>query len=152
MPVREGLERLDGVEFISPRPDLRTATCELRLKNGRLLDPERMSKFLFDIRVGARLRGLEATANGRLEKQQGGFVLRIAGTEECLRLAPLERKVQLDAARKEPMPASRSERKACQRLLARWRGKPFSVRVTGPLVKRHGGVLTLEVRRFGKIN
>ena len=148
MQVREGLARLDGVESISPRPDLRTATCELRMKNGRLLDPERLSKLIYDIRVGARLRGLEARVNGFLEKQGEGFVLRLAGSDESLHLAPLDRKVQQDTAKRRPCSSTRSERKACKRLLARWRGKPISVQITGPLLKSERGVLILQVRRF----
>jgi hypothetical protein len=151
VPVREGLERLDGVESISQRPDLRTATCELRMKNGRLLDPQRLSKFISDIRVGARLRGLEARVNGLLEKQGEGFLLRLAGSDELLHLAPLGRKVQQDTAKKRPSSSTRSERKACERLLARWRGKPISVQVTGPLLKSDRGVLILQVRRFERI-
>ena len=84
MPIREGLARLEGVESISPRPNVKEGTCELRMKDGRLLDPQVLSKFIYDIRVGARLRGLEATVAGFLDKQGHDFILRIAGSDGVL--------------------------------------------------------------------
>jgi hypothetical protein len=148
VPVREGLARLEGVESIGPRPNLKEGTCELRMKNGRLLDPQVFSKFIYDIRVGARLRGLEATVKGSLQKQGDHFVLRIAGSDDVLRLAPLERKIQQDTAKKTPLPPTRSESNAARNLLAQWKGKPLSVQITGPLVRIEGKGLTLEVRQF----
>ena len=148
MPIREGLARLEGVESISPRPNVAEATCELRTKDGRLLDPEVLSKHIYEIRVGARLRGLEAAVTGSLDKQGQDFVLRVAGTNAVLRLAALGPKVQKDMARKTPMPSTRSEDKAYTKLLAKWKGKPLSVQITGPLIRIEGKGLTLEVRQF----
>jgi hypothetical protein len=147
VPIREGLARLEGVESIGERPDLTTGTCELRMKNGRLLDPQVFSKFIYDIRVGARLRGLEATVNGFLERQDARWGLRISGSNETLALAPLSQRVQQDTKTKKPQQPARTEAKAYKRLLAKSKGKAVSARVTGPLVKI-GADLVLEVRQF----
>ena len=147
MPIREGLARLEGVESISERPDLRTGTCELRMKKGRLLDPQVLSKFIYDIRVGARLRGLEVTVNGFLEGQGAHWGLRISGSNETLAIAPVRQRVQQDTKTKKPQQLSRSEAKAYKKLLAKSKGKAISARVTGPLVK-NGPALVLEVRQF----
>lgn len=120
----------------------------MRTKNGRLLDPETLSKHIYDIRVGARLRGLEAAVSGSLDKQGADFVLRVAGTNDVLRLAALGRKVQKDMDRKTPLPSTTSEDKAFRKLLAKWKGRPFSVQITGPLIRPEGKGLTLEVRQF----
>ena len=148
MPVREGLARLEGVESISQRPNVNEGTCELRMKSGRLLDPEILSKHLYDIRVGARLRGLEAVVTGSLDKQGQDYVLRVAGTNEVLRLAALGCKVQKDTDRKIPLPPTKSEDNAFRKLLAKWKGKPLPVQITGPLIRIEGKGLTLEVRQF----
>jgi hypothetical protein len=118
------------------------------MKNGRLLDPEILSKHIYDIRVGARLRGLEAAVIGSLDKQDQDYVLRVAGTDDVLRLAALGRKVQKDLGRKTPLPNTRSEESAFGKLLSKWKGKPLSVQITGPLIRIEGKGLTLEVRQF----
>lgn len=151
MPVREGLGRLDGVSFISERPDLKAATCELRLQGGRFIDPFTFSNHIFDIRVGARLRGLEAEIDGQLEPQGTNVVFRIAGTNAVLQLAPLTRKVQQNVAAKQPQPATSKESKAFRDLVAKLKQKPRSARITGPLLRRLDGSVVLEVRTF-KLN
>ena len=148
MPIREGLARLEGVESISPRPNVKEGTCELRMREGRLLDPQVLSKFIYDIRVGARLRGLEATVAGLLDKQGQDFILRIAGSDEVLRLASLGRRVQQDTATKAPLSPTKSQSNAFKKLVPEWKGKPLAIQITGPLVKTDDNKLTLEVQRF----
>lgn len=147
MPVREGLGRLDGVAFISERPDLKAGTCELRFAGGRFIDPYTLSNHIFNIRVGARLRGLEAEIDGEVEPQGTNVVLAVGGTNTVLQLAPLTRKVQQNLATKEPQPATKKETSAFRDLLKKVK-KPRSARVTGPLLRQPDGSLVLEVRSF----
>ena len=145
MPVRAGLARLEGVESISERCNRQAGTGELCLKNGRLVDPDALAKQIADIRVGARLRGLEAAVDGTIENQDGKPVLRVSKSEEILQLAALTTKVQIDALKsKKPDPPTKEEKQAYKRLLADFKGQPKPVRVTGPL--RSGR--KLEVRAF----
>ena len=145
MPVREGLARLEGVESISERCNRQAGTGELRLKNGRLVDPQSLAKQIADVGVGARLRGLEATIDGVLEKKGGKAVLRVAKSNEILELAPLTTKVQIDAVKsKKPEPPAKQEKEAYKKLRARAKDEPQAVRITGPL--RAGN--KIEVRTF----
>ena len=145
MPVREGLARLEGVESISERCNRQAGTGELRLKNGRLVDPQSLAKQIADVGVGARLRGLEATIDGVLEKKGGKTVLRVAKSNEILELAPLTTKVQIDAVKsKKPEPPAKQEKEAYKKLRARAKDEPQAVRITGPL--RAGN--KIEVRTF----
>ena len=145
MPVREGLARLEGVESVSDRCDRFTGTGELRLKNGRLIDPDTLAKNLTDIGVGARLRGLEATIDGFLEKKDGKPVLRIAKSNEILQLAALTTKVQIDAVKsKRPQAPLKTEKDAYKKLRAQAKSQPQPIRITGPL--RAGK--KIEVRTF----
>lgn len=145
MPVREGLARLEGVESTSERCNRQTGTAELRAKKGRLLNPTVLSNQIAEIGVGARLRGLEATIKGFVERKDGRPVLRVAKSNEILQLVPLATKVQIDALKtKQPEPPTREEKNAHERLLARVKDRPQPVRITGPL--RDG--MKLEVRTF----
>ena len=145
MPVREGLARLEGVESIPERCSRPTGTGELRLKNGRLIDPAVLAKQIADIRVGARLRGLEGTIEGFLERTNGKPVLRVSKSNEILHLAPLTTKVQIDALKsKKPLPPTKEEKRAYKNLARRVKDVTGRVRVTGPL--RSG--MKLEVRAF----
>jgi hypothetical protein len=145
VPVREGLVRLEGVESISERCNRQAGTGELRLKNARLVDPQTLAKQIADIRVGARLRGLEATIDGFLEKKDGKPVFRISKSNEILLLSALTTKVQIDAIKtKKPEPPTQEEKQGYKRLRARVKDQPQPVRITGPL--RSG--MMLEVRTF----
>lgn len=145
MPLREGLARLEGVESISERCNRQYGTGELRLKQGRLTDPLVLSKQIADIRVGARLRGLELTVDGFVEKKDGKPILRVSKSNEILELAPLTAKVQIDALNsKKPEPATKQEKQAYKNLMARLKGESVAARLTGPL--RNG--MKLEVRTF----
>jgi len=145
VPVREGLARLEGVESISERCNRQYGTGELRLKQGRLTDPLVLSKQLAEIGVGARLRGLEATVDGFVEKKDGKPVLRVSKSNEILQLAPLTAKVQIDALNsKKPEPLTKREKQAYKDLMARLKKESVPARLTGPL--RSG--LKMEVRAF----
>ena len=143
MPIREGLGRLDGVAFISKTPDVKAGTCELRLQDGRFMDPLSLSNHIYNIRVGARVRGVEATVAGLVERRGTNFVLKISGTNTVLQLAPLTRKVQ--HAAKQPQPATPAEASAFSAFTNKFR-KPRAYAITGPLRPGPDGTLTLEVR------
>ena len=143
MPIREGLGRLDGVAFISKTPDVKAGTCELRFQEGRFVDPLSLSNHVFNIRVGARVRGVEATVLGLVERSGTNFVLKISGTNTVLQLAPLSRKVQ--HAAKQPQSATPAETSAFSTLTKKF-SKPRAYALTGPLRPGADGSLTLEVR------
>jgi hypothetical protein len=136
------------VESISHRPDVQHATCELRMTNGMLLDPLVLSNHIFNIRIGARLRGLEAKVDGWLERQNDILLLRLKGTNAMLRLSPTDRRVELDAGRKGPLSLTRRELLAYEEL--RKSVKPATrLRIIGPLLKpTANGPLVLQVREF----
>jgi hypothetical protein len=143
VPIREGLGRLDGVAFISKSPDVRAGTCELRLQDGRFMDPFSLSNHIFNIRVGARVRGVEANVAGIVESSGTNFVLKVSGTNTVLQLAPLSRKIQNIA--KQPQPPTSAEASAFSTLTKKFK-KPRAYAVTGPLRQSADGSLILEVR------
>ena len=145
MSVREGLARLEGVESVSERCHRQTGTGELRMKRGRVVTPTVLSNQIAEIGVGARLRGLEATVKGTLERKDGQAVLRVSKSNELLQLLPLTTKVQSAAlTTKQPEAPTPQERNAHERLLARVKDGPQPVRITGPLRDE----MKLEVRTF----
>ena len=143
MPIREGLGRLDGVAFISKSPDVKAGTCELRLQDGRFMDPLSLSNHVYNIRVGARVRGVEATVAGLVERTGTNFVLKVSGTNTVFQLAPLTSKIQNTA--KQPQPATSAEASAFSTLTKKFK-KPRIYTVTGPLRQSADGPLILEVR------
>lgn len=145
--IREGLLRLENIEFVSPEPDRRTTTGELRTKGGRLPDVEALGKSIREIGAGASLRGVEVTVDGRVEKTDDQLVLRVSKTDEVLVLEPATKRIQLQRRKKSSEPLTEAEQKAFQNLSAKWQGRPLDVRITGPINKR-GGKAVLGVRRF----
>lgn len=148
MPVRSGLARLEGVESISERCNRLNGTGELRMREGRLLDPRVLEEHIRNIRVGARLRAIEATVEGTVIKTDDKPYVRINGSQELLMLTPLTRKVQIDALNKRPDPPTRKESTAFTSL-TKGKGKSQRIRITGPLRNSDSGKgLVLEVREF----
>lgn len=147
MPVREGLARLEGVESISERCDRRSGTGELRMRDGRLVDPKVLAEQILNIGVGARLRGLEARVSGNLKKREGELFLDLGGkTNQLLRLRPLTRKIQIvDGDQKKLATPTEAEVAAYSKLLA---SKHTSVRVSGTVTNDEKGQVLLEVREF----
>ena len=148
MPIREGLARLEGVESISRQPCIEDATCALRTRPSDLLDPLKFKEQLAALRVGARLRGVEAVVDGFVEKGDAGLKLRISGVPETLLLKPLERKIQWDSRRRRLQEPSRLERDAFDRLSAGLQPRSTAVRVIGPLFRDERVQLALQVREF----
>jgi hypothetical protein len=143
--IREGLLRLDSIEFVAEQPDRKTATGELRTKEGRVPDIDALATSLRAIGAGASLRGVEATIDGRLDKQGDGFVLRVSKTDQVLGLESITQRVHLKGKAAEAL--TESEKDAFRSLTSTWRGQPRDVRITGPLIKRTGHT-ALAVRQF----
>ncbi len=116
---------------------------------GRLPDLQALSRCIREVGDPFSVRGVEATVEGWLLEDSGHLKLRLTHTGELMRLLPLSRKVQWDRRAKGPLAPTRGEGNACRDLAAKWKGKPFLVRVVGPLVEVGKGVLPdLEVRQF----
>jgi hypothetical protein len=112
-------------------------------------DPEELGRQFLALRVGARLRGVEVTADGRVERRGPDWVLCLSGSEETLRLAPLTSRVQLDTRRNLPQAPGDEERLAWDRLRGEWRSPADAVRVRGPLLRpSREAAPALEVRDF----
>jgi hypothetical protein len=142
--IRDGLLRLDYVDSVADLPDRKTATGELRTKNGRVPEVQALATALRDLGAGATLRGIEATIHGHVIKEGDELLLKVSRTDERLRLAPFTKPVQ---RRAEP---SDDERNALSQLASRATAEALEVRITGPLRARAapGAPQTLEVRIF----
>lgn len=116
---------------------------------GQFLSPGQVGRFVEDMRIGARLRGMEATIDGRVSKIDGRLLLFSPEFENGLPLEPLERKIQLDFRSKEPLAAQPHEREAHARLLGETKETPRWIRLVGPLGQEpKKGRLSLQVREF----
>lgn len=150
--IRNGLNLPDAIFALPKTPDTDTQTCELRMRESWAPDPTLFARNFTNMNVGVDVRGVEATVDGRLEMSGTNLVLRIAVSDTVLQLRPLAQKVQWDAKRKRPEPATRAEKKAFEKLVAQVKKNPASVRVIGPLNKpaapRAGIDGVLEVRKF----
>ena len=134
---------------MSDTADPTTWTGTIRTRDGKLPDLERVRAAVRGVGAPFSLRGVEAEVVGWLGGSKEAPELRIAGTGESVRLAPLTRKVQWDARGRKEAPVRRSERRAFERLMAGWEGSPVPVRITGPLrAAPDASPLRLEVRRF----
>ncbi len=146
--VYAGLVGLPGAELVAEEPNAEHNTCIVRPAGGRMLAPREVAKFIEGIRIGARLRGMEATVDGRIEKRGADFVL-VAPDGDVFRLVPLETKVQWDFRSKSPFPVRPVEAGAHARLTAQWVEDRRPLRVIGPVVQSDGRTeLTLQVREF----
>jgi hypothetical protein len=117
------------------------------LQGGRFVDSLSLSNHIFNIRVGARVRGVEATIAGSVERDGTNFVLKIPGTNAVLQLSPLSRKVQQNVAAKQPQPATPGETSAFANLTKKFK-RARACTVTGPMIQRVDGSHVLEVRAF----
>ena len=114
-----------------------------------MLSHDVLLQHILNLRVGAKLRGIEATVDGWLERQGEHLVLRVSGTNEVVRLAPLAHMVQWDFEKKCPQPPTAAESHAYESLRAECKSGPRRALITGPIVKSRDSALPiLEVRRF----
>jgi hypothetical protein len=142
--IRSGLLRLDYVKSVADLPDRKTATGEMRTKNGRVPDVEALGKELRDLGAGAKLRGVEATIDGKVSKRGDEVLLHVSKTGETLRLSPFTKPVQRGIDAKE------SETSAFAGVSSALSRNVLEARITGPLraPTAPGGLQTIEVRRF----
>jgi hypothetical protein len=92
---------------------------------------------------------MEATVDGWLQRQGKQLFLRVSGTNEVLRLAPLAHMVQWDFKKKRPQLPTAAEVQAYESLRSEWKSKPRRALITGPLVTSSDSARSiLEVRRF----
>ncbi len=147
MGVREGLERLEGVEWIAEKADHATQTCEIRLKDGRLPDTALIGKHIEGCGVGASLRAVELKASGELFEVGNSLGLRI-NKDESVTLASLTTKVQWDLAKKRPQPPTRSETAAFSRIRQEWKQGKRRVEIVGPYRVSEAKGSALEVREY----
>jgi len=147
--VSEGLGRVPGADPLCQAPDFQTSTCRWLAQDGRLVSPQLLARLLTDLRVGARLRALEATVDGWLEHDGTRVGLAVSGSATWLELGVLSQKVYLDVKADRPREPTAQEQSAFQTLLADWDGTRRRARITGPLVPKDAGTsLHLEVRRY----
>jgi hypothetical protein len=144
--IRDGLETPAGIDVICGEPDIRTDTCELKMRDDWIADPEMFQRNFLDMHIGVDVRGVEGTVDGKLEMQGTNLVLRWNGSSSALHLAPLQRKVQWDVQRKQPEAATSAEQQAFAELAAQFK-KLGPVRVVGPM-RNVANVQVLEVRKF----
>ena len=100
---------------------------------------------------GYRLRGVEVSLDGRLERRNGKLMLSAQANRTGVELTPLiaTDKVQWDAATGEGQPPRTEESEAYERLAAEARDRPDKpqLTVTGPL-EQMDSRYRLEVRLF----
>jgi len=145
--VREGLERLEGVEWIAEKADHASQTCEIKFKDGRLPDTANIGKHIEGCGVGASLRAVEIKASGELFEAGNSLCLRLSKDETVI-LASLTTKVQWDLAKKRLHPATRSEIAAIGRIRQEWKHGKRKVEIIGPYRASEGKGSSLEVREY----
>jgi hypothetical protein len=151
--LREGLTRIEGIESIDERANPALGTGCLRIRDISLLDPTVMAQKVFDVSIGASLRGMEATIDGTVEGTKDSMLLRFVhgGTNQTVKLVALKKKIQLDDERKGSAPPTKEEREAFNRLK---KSKDLSakLRLTGPMTRpKEGEPLVMEVRTFERV-
>src|SRR5688572_1392952 len=142
--IRAGLLRLEYIESVAELPDRKTATGEMRTKNGRVPDVEVLAKALRELGAGAKLRGVEATIDGKISKRGDELLVHVSKTGETLRLARFTKPVQRNSDPKE------SETNAFVAVSSALSREVLEARITGPLraPAAAGELQSLEVRKF----
>ena len=161
--IRNGLNLTNAIAAIPQKPDTKTQTFDLHMREDWKPDPSLFARNFKVMNVGVNVRGVEAMVDGVVEREGTNLVLRIHGNGVVIRLAPLTHTVQWDTKRNRAEAPTRAERKAYEKLAAQSKKQPFRVRVVGPLVqptsaatsaatttatKDAAGRQTLEVRKF----
>lgn len=149
--IRDGLETPKVITSISEEPDIKTDTCEVKMREDWTADPDMFQRNFLEMRIGVDVRGVEAVVDGRIEMQGTNLVLRVSGTETVMHLIPLKQKVQWDKQRQQPAAATSAEKKAFADLASRVQKLSGPVRIIGPLRNASSADQThrvLEVRTF----
>jgi len=133
----EALGRLEGVDLVSPVPDVEDSTAQLFLADDRLPPLQRWPEQFRRIVNGTyEMRGVEVTVRGLIDQENGRYFL--AGDGPPVRLDPLTEKVQWDHLAGSPKPVREHEVRAYDDLIARYRDATGPVTVTGPLTQADG--------------
>jgi len=121
----------------------------MQTREGRLPDLEALSRCVRAVGNPFSVRGVEATVEGWLVRDGKRWLLRLPGSREALRLAPLSRMVQWNPqTRRAPSP-THQEKYAYKSLAAKWTGQPRRIQITGPLLPAGKNDLpVLEVRQL----
>lgn len=147
--IRDGLESPKAITGITGEPDAQTDTCQVKMQEGWVADPEFFQRNFIEMRIGVDVRGVEAVVEGYLDTSGEAPILRVGKTQTVLQLTRLNTKVQWDKERKQPVPATFEEQGAFEALKQKASKHVGLVRITGPLrpgVKKQAH--TLEVRLF----
>ena len=116
------------------------------MKDSGLPDLAAIQRHLDELRLGAALRGVEATIEGVLSREGESLFLQIAGTDSRIRLAAITAKIQWNLDKKRAHPITRAEKSALSRLRGRPNGE--RIEIVGPLDVRSGAAASLQVRSY----
>ena len=146
----DGLNQMNGVEKVWPRPDGKDSTAFAFLKDDILPDIDVWrTEFAAAANGSYVLRGIELTVDGTVTENNGLLTLAGNATRPELVLAPLQGpdKVQWDINTRENWSMTPAEETAYERLSAKLAAATAgaSVEVVGPL-KKNGNEFYLEVR------
>src|SRR6476620_2460617 len=78
--IRDGLESPKEILSISKGPDTQTGTCEVRMRDDWLPDPEFFAQNFTNVHIGVDVRGVELIVEGSLE-MAGTNLVRECGWE-----------------------------------------------------------------------
>jgi len=147
--IRDGLETPKSIVSICAEPDGKTDTCEVKMREDWVADPDMFQRNFLDMHIGVDVRGVEAEVDGWMEMQGTNLVLRLSDGNR-LRLMPLQQKIQWDKERKQPQAATAAEQSAFFNLAAQSKKTSSLVSVIGPLRNAALGQpqRILEVRKF----
>ena len=147
--IRDGLDSPAVITAITGDPDILTDTCQVKMRQDWVADPEFFQRNFIEMRIGVDVRGVEAVVEGYLDSNGKNLRLQIGKTDTVLQLAPLRTKVQWDKQRKQPQAATVAEQGAFETLKKTSSKHSGRVRITGPLRSNvDKKVHTLEVRQF----
>jgi hypothetical protein len=93
----EALGRLEGVDLVSPVPDVEDSTAQLFLADDRLPPlPRWVEQFRRIVNGTYEMRGVEVTLRGLIDQENGQYFLAGTGRRPAVQLAPLTEKIQWD--------------------------------------------------------
>jgi galactose oxidase len=135
----EALGRLEGVDLVSPVPDVEDSTAQLFLADDRLPPLQRWNEQFRRIVNGTyEMRGVEVTVRGSIYLADGRYFLTGTDRRPPVQLAPLTGKIQWDHLARSLKPPQEQELRAYDNLIIRYRDTGEPVTVTGPLTQTDG--------------
>ena len=140
----EALRRLEGVDMVSPVPNVDNSTAEVFLVDDRLPKLDLWEdQFKAIVNGTYELRGVEVTLRGMIEKRDGDLFLAAAGRRPGVALAPLtlDVKIQWNHTHQSRKPLEPGEAAAYKELAAMFDQLPSNqqVTITGPLEEANEG-------------